>query len=177
MPQASEIADVAVAFESQSGELLVTYAENARNQVRYRTWSTGTGWSGELSGPDLGAVPNAMTLSSDPTSNTIMLAVQDNTNDLNYVAWLGSGWGSPELETNSGETATQPFVFLWDHFVNVAPVITSNGGGSTALINVAENTSTVTSVTASDINLPAIVDLHDYRRFRCRQIHDQQLDR
>jgi hypothetical protein len=35
---------------------------------------------------------------------------------------------------------------------NVAPVITSNGGGSTAAISIAENTTAVTTVTATDAN-------------------------
>ncbi|MCA9065686.1 MAG: cadherin domain-containing protein, partial [Planctomycetaceae bacterium] len=38
---------------------------------------------------------------------------------------------------------------------NAAPVITSDGGGATAAINVAENTTAVTTVTATDANLPA----------------------
>ncbi|MCA9067234.1 MAG: cadherin repeat domain-containing protein, partial [Planctomycetaceae bacterium] len=36
--------------------------------------------------------------------------------------------------------------------VNDAPVITSNGGGATASINVAENTATVTTVTSTDVD-------------------------
>ncbi|TAL13198.1 MAG: DUF4347 domain-containing protein, partial [Aquabacterium sp.] len=36
-----------------------------------------------------------------------------------------------------------------------APVITSNGGGATASVNVAENTTAVTTVTATDADLPA----------------------
>ncbi|WP_260963154.1 beta strand repeat-containing protein [Pseudomonas citri] len=38
---------------------------------------------------------------------------------------------------------------------NDAPTITSNGGGATASINVAENTTAVTTVTATDADLPA----------------------
>ncbi len=38
---------------------------------------------------------------------------------------------------------------------NSAPVITSNGGGATAAVNVAENTSAVTTVAATDADLPA----------------------
>ncbi len=38
---------------------------------------------------------------------------------------------------------------------NTAPVITSNGGGATAAVLVAENTSAVTLVTATDADLPA----------------------
>jgi serralysin len=39
--------------------------------------------------------------------------------------------------------------------VNDAPVITSNGGGASAAINVAENTTAVTTVVATDADLPA----------------------
>jgi VCBS repeat-containing protein len=39
--------------------------------------------------------------------------------------------------------------------VNDAPAITSNGGGATASMSVAENTTAVTTVTATDIDLPA----------------------
>jgi hypothetical protein len=39
--------------------------------------------------------------------------------------------------------------------VNDAPVITSNGGGATAAVNVAENSTVVTTVTATDVDLPA----------------------
>ncbi len=39
--------------------------------------------------------------------------------------------------------------------VNDAPTITSNGGTSTASINVAENVSTITIVTGADVDLPA----------------------
>ena len=35
------------------------------------------------------------------------------------------------------------------------PVITSDGGGATAALNVAENTTAVTTVTATDADLPA----------------------
>ncbi len=38
---------------------------------------------------------------------------------------------------------------------NIAPVITSNGGGSTAAISVSENTTAVTTVVATDPDLPA----------------------
>src|SRR5204862_756 len=36
--------------------------------------------------------------------------------------------------------------------VNEAPVITSNGGGATASINVAENSTAVTTVTSTDVD-------------------------
>lgn len=148
----------AVAFESISGDLLVTYGESAANTVRYQTWTSGGGWSGEIAGPDIGAVPNSMTLSSDPETNCIMLAVQDGRHDLHYVEWSGNVWGTKStLDTDTGETANQPFLFLYDvaPSSNTGPVITSNGGAATAAVNVAENSSAVTTVTATDADLPA----------------------
>ena len=41
--------------------------------------------------------------------------------------------------------------------LNIAPVITSNGGAATAAINVAENSTTVTTVTATDANLGSVL--------------------
>ena len=49
--------------------------------------------------------------------------------------------------------ATDAFAVLFD--ANTAPVITSNGGAATAAVLVAENTSAVTVVTATDADLPA----------------------
>ncbi len=39
--------------------------------------------------------------------------------------------------------------------VNEAPVITSNGGGATAAVTIAENTTAVTTVTATDVDVPS----------------------
>jgi hypothetical protein len=109
--------NVAVGFESASGEGLAIYGESA-NAFRYRTWSSGAGWSGQLVGPDIGGTANSMTLDADPGSNHLMAAFQDGANDLNYVRWDGGSWGSvTELENSSGETKNQPFAFLWDRDV------------------------------------------------------------
>ncbi len=146
---------VSVAFEATSGEALAVYAESGQNTVSFRTWTSGGGWSAEQTGPNLGAVPNSMTLSVDPDNNRLMLAVQDANNDLKCIQWDGSAWGTVHtLDTNTGETANQPFLFLYDASNNLPPTITSNGGGATASINVAENSMGVTTVAASDTNLP-----------------------
>ena len=70
------VLNLAVAFESNSGDLLATYAESGtKDDLRYRTWSSGGGWSGELKTADkFGDALNSMTLSADPFSNHIMLA-------------------------------------------------------------------------------------------------------
>ncbi len=54
----------------------------------------------------------------------------------------------------NGGTVTDTFSITVAN-VNDAPIITSNGGGATASISLTENTSAVTTVTASDADLPA----------------------
>ena len=105
--------NVAVAFESNSGQALATYGE--ASNLRYRTWSGGT-WSGELPDePSIGGNSNSMTLDADRNSDQIMLSVQDAESALNYVVWDGTSWASPdELETHTPETKNQPFVFVWN---------------------------------------------------------------
>ncbi|MFO0868130.1 MAG: DUF4347 domain-containing protein [Pirellulales bacterium] len=145
----------AVAFESGTGNLVAVYGENSATSVRYRTWTTSGGWSAAATGPSLGGVPNSLTLTADPMANQLMLSVQDANRDLHFAPWNGTAWGTVQtLELNSGETAQQPFLFLYDTSPNVAPQITSNGGGATAALSIPENTTAITTVTASDANRP-----------------------
>lgn len=57
---------------------------------------------------------------------------------------IGLSSGGEELDALS----------LW-YTANSAPVITSNGGGATTSVNVAENSTAVTTVTATDSDVPA----------------------
>ncbi len=71
------------------------------------------GWSPESSAPSIGENPNSMTLSPGSGTDGLMLAVQDDGSDLHWIHWNGSAWGPDhELETSSGETKNQPFLFL-----------------------------------------------------------------
>jgi len=108
--------NVAVAFMTQSREALVTYGEGGQTVVRYRKWNSCTGWTGDLAGPDIVAVPNTMMLESDPVSNNVMLSVQNAASKVYYAQWNGSSWGTPMLPEPiaSGETQNQPFIFLFD---------------------------------------------------------------
>ncbi|MGB5297122.1 MAG: hypothetical protein WBN48_00155, partial [Thiogranum sp.] len=107
--------NLAVAFESSTGEALATYGQSGQSDFRYRTWDSVGGWSTEQVGPGIGAVPNSMTLDSGPTSDHVMLSIQDGNNDLHYLRWDGSGWSTVNtLTTNTGEVKNQPFVFIYD---------------------------------------------------------------
>ena len=106
---------LAVAFESTTGEALVTYGlsgadrgllsdlERERRLVRADDRSRSR-------------LPlNSMTLDSGPTSDHVMLAVQDSQQDVHYLRWNGATWSvDHELTTTSGETKNQPFVFIYD---------------------------------------------------------------
>ncbi|HEX5126095.1 MAG TPA: cadherin-like domain-containing protein, partial [Rhodocyclaceae bacterium] len=54
-----------------------------------------------------------------------------------------------------GNIGSTTFSITVDPVNSHAPVITSNGGGSSASVNIAENTTAVTTVTATDADLPA----------------------
>lgn len=106
--------NVAVAFERTSGDALAAYGDSSPS-VRYRSWNGSTGWSEEATGPNLGNPPNSMMLDPSPTSNWVMLSVQDSNKELNYVIWDGEGWGTPtEVESDTNESKNQPFIFLWN---------------------------------------------------------------
>ena len=58
-----------------------------------------------------------------------------------------------------------------------APVISSNGGGANAAVSIAENSTAVTTVTATDADPGATLDLFHHRRGRCRQVQHRCHDR
>ena len=128
---------VAVAFESTSGQALATYGEGV-NTPRYRTWTSGSGWSGESDAPDVGGSSNSMMLDPEPGTDGVMFAVQDDSNDLNYLSWNGGSWGTPtQLESNTAEIKNQPFLFLWNAPPTPAPpsptvTVNSTGDGPDA---------------------------------------------
>jgi len=121
-------ATMALAFESQSGDLLAAYGKDTGPSVYFRTWSSGSGWSSEAAGPSMGAsdVPNIVKLYADPYSNGVLLGVQDNAQDLSFTLWDGNAWGTPTvLDSNTGETYRENFSFVW--YVNVPTISNLDG--------------------------------------------------
>ena len=115
--------NVAVAFESTSGELVAAYTRWNQDEVRYQRWTAGGGWSGELVAPSHSSQPQALTLDADPNSDTIVLSVVEQNRQVSFAKWDGDGFGTPEvLEADAGTNRGQPFLFLWDQGPQVAPV-------------------------------------------------------
>jgi len=120
---------VGVAFESYTGEALALYAE-ASSVTRYRTWSSGTGWSAQSNGVDVGDVPNSLMLYPSPFGNEIVAIVQDAGSDLEAATWSGSAWGSvSQLEDDTKEVKNQPWEYVWDPFSVPAPPVFSQDLG------------------------------------------------
>jgi hypothetical protein len=105
---------IAVAFESFSGKALAVYGEKDSTLVLSQIWN-GSTW---VKGKNAGTVAKTtlMTLTSNPSTNEIMMLVQDEGKDL--FAWLWDGtWSSfPVLNdaVNNDVEGTLPFVYLWD---------------------------------------------------------------
>jgi uncharacterized repeat protein (TIGR01451 family) len=115
LPANASYPAVSVAFESLSGKALAVYGKSGSNNVFYRTKTGTSAWTAELTGPNVGGIPNSLEIYPNLSSNGIMLAVQDAGSDLNYVLWNGSSWGTPvELSVNTAEVKNQPFTFLWN---------------------------------------------------------------
>ncbi len=83
-----------------------------------------------------------------------------------------------QASDGAGGTDTQAIAVSVTPVNEASPVITSNGGGATAAISLAENTSAVTTVTATDSDLPAPdADLLDFGRRRRGALRDQRQHR
>jgi len=127
----SDRQNIAVAFESNSGEAIAAYTRFGQNEVRYQRWTPAGGWSGELVGPALSTHPDSFTLDPDPNSDAIMLSVVNLGRDVDFIVWNGDSFGSPNtLEVDAGTNRGQPFLFLWDQGVsaNAAPTADASAG-------------------------------------------------
>ncbi|HEY1377940.1 MAG TPA: DUF11 domain-containing protein, partial [Gemmataceae bacterium] len=126
--------NIAVAFESKSGEALAVYNNNTgTTELQYKTWDPTTGlWS--TTGTNFGNFANkstrAITLSSNPYSDQIQLMVNDDGKILRSDLWDGvNGSGGPgtlgsfaapiqlESNTNTNANNSQPMAFTWDRYL------------------------------------------------------------
>ncbi len=116
--------NVAVAFESQSGNAIAAYAHDS-SAVSFSEWDSGSGWSGRQTGAALPHHMDSLTLDADPHSDSIMLSTLLSGKDVAFVHWDGDGWGTATVqETDSPTNKAQPFLFLWD--LNEAPAAPDN---------------------------------------------------
>jgi len=151
---------VAVAFEGQSGEALAVYGEAAA--VRFRTWTGGGGWSPEQTQRISGTPSNSIMLDGSWDTDHIMLAVQDDDNDLDYTLWHGDMWGVSSIQaTDTGEDKNQPFAFLWGVEHTGADLVVGKGvsTGSPGETDTVRFTVTLTNLGPEDATGIDVIDL------------------
>ena len=132
-----------------------TSAANWNNRL------SGTAWT-DINGASVDQTP-AATWSALPPAGagvhswdlTNLVRAWQNGTSANYGILLGSrATGTSAVTYDSSEGVTPPRLVV-SFTLDAAPSITSNGGGAGASISVAENVTAVTTVTASDADLPA----------------------
>ena len=110
-----------VAFESFSQKALVIYSDSSNTgHVLYKTFDLQTSsWSSEesitIGTQDQDAV--SLRLTPDPSSNEVMLMVEDHSKTLSYTVWDGSTWTNDPtqiLEEDTDDDKKEPFLFLYD---------------------------------------------------------------
>ncbi|MBC7699727.1 DUF4347 domain-containing protein, partial [Aquabacterium sp.] len=100
---------VAVAYESKSGDLLAVYG-NTSVSTQYRTLGSTGVWSAVQTGPNASGSIGALRLSSDPTTNSVMLGMQTTGGRLSFSDWTGAAWTTPVVATsNTGSSLTPAF--------------------------------------------------------------------
>jgi hypothetical protein len=130
-----------------SSELAVTDVENLAAQLTY-TIGTGPAY-GRLELTTAPGVSASTFTQADIAANRLVYVHNgsETTSD-NFTFTVSDGAGGTLGPTTMTLTITP---------VNDTPTITSNGGATTAAINVVENVSAVTIVTGADVDLPAQV--------------------
>jgi uncharacterized repeat protein (TIGR01451 family) len=120
--------NITVAYEDKSGIPLVVYETAAgsgatQTQLQYRTFSGGV-WSAAASFFTDTKTPRAITLTSNPYSDQVMLMVNDDGQVLQADLWSGTSFATPtQLQPYTGSTSGtnttngQPMSFFWDSFL------------------------------------------------------------
>src|SRR5262249_13250891 len=129
--------NIAVAFESKSGDALAVYENNENTnttELQYRTFTAGAWSAGTNFGNYNNQTTRSITLSSNPYSDQIQLMVNDMAKDLRSDLWDGSSFAAPiQLETNTNTTAGQPFSFIWDRYLPGTVTTTTTFTQTTAM--------------------------------------------
>ncbi len=103
-----------VAFEQSGDQAVVAWAASNDHTLLYSTWSSGTGWSSPVSGPDMGNDIQIVQLRADPNSAEIMLGTITDDWDVQLTLWTGSSWGTPlEVDTSAPFIQYEPYMLCY----------------------------------------------------------------
>jgi hypothetical protein len=123
-----------VAYEQNSGEALFVWGDSISTNNNVRTWNGTTLSSGSLTIAAQGGVTNWLQLASRPSSDEIMLGVQDAGADLNTRKWTGSAWDAAHTEHSAAveNAASRNFDIVWEtHSSNLGKAWLVWGDGAT----------------------------------------------
>lgn len=108
-----------VDYEQTSGEALFMWGDSVATDQYYRTWN-GTTLTGAalLDIATAGGGSEWIQLASRPSSNEILLGVQDAGGDLNTRKWSGTAWDTgtqhPEHDATVENIASRNFDIVWE---------------------------------------------------------------
>ncbi len=107
---------VAIAWESSSGDLLAVAAVRGSSDIISREFTTS--WSGASQFQCANAAPiHSLSLKANPvsTANDMILAVGDDDPGLSTCRWTGTGWATRNShDTSIDSLSTRPFDFAWE---------------------------------------------------------------
>lgn len=126
-----------VAYEQNSGDALFVWGDSLSTANAYRTWNGTSTTTGALTVSTQGGVTNWLQLASRPSSDEIMVGIQDAGSDLNTRRWTGSAWDAAHGEHSSAveNAASRNFDIVWEtHSSNLgdAWILWGNGTAVTA---------------------------------------------
>lgn len=126
-----------VEYEQTSGEAMFMWGDSVATDQYYRTWN-GTTLSAAtlLDIAAAGGVSEWVQLAARPSSNEIMVGVQDAGSDLNTRKWSGSAWDAaaqhPEHAATVENITSRNFDVVWEtHSSNLGEAWIMWGNGST----------------------------------------------
>lgn len=107
----ANVHDIAVAYESLTGNAMVLYGRHNQRDVYYRI-KNGTSWTAEqvLTAPSNMGITRYLTTSSDPGGNQIALGVTANGRDAWFSIWNGTSWSTPFVAEYDLNTENAPTV-------------------------------------------------------------------
>jgi hypothetical protein len=90
-----------LAYEPEGTKALLAYVESGSTSFKYRTWS-GSAWSSEATGIDLGNQGRTIQLRTGTGSREIFFAASDDGEDIELARWTGSWSTKTKIEDNMG---------------------------------------------------------------------------
>jgi adhesin/invasin len=121
----------ALGYEAQTNKAMAVYIETNVQTPRYKTWN-GTTWSAQGSLPTIGNVGHWVRLAPDPTSNTIICGVLDDSNALSVNVWNGTAWASNQtIESDCGGYDGRYFDVVFERGTGHALIVYAENGQNT----------------------------------------------